>query len=87
MECNGHHFLYHFGLFLPFYTPNDLKIQNFEKLKKTSGDIINLFYYLNLGRNLFVPIILICDLSSDSFVVIVIVTVVAIIIPLYIDTL
>ena len=41
----------------------------------------------NVGTNLSVPIFLICDLSHDSFVVIVNVTVVAIIIPLYIDTL
>ena len=26
--------------FLPFYPPNNLKNQNFEKMKKTSGDII-----------------------------------------------
>ena len=41
----------------------------------------------NVGTNLSVPIFLICDLSPDSFVVIVYVTVVAIIIPLYIDKL
>ena len=28
------------GYFLPLYTPNDSKNQNFEKIKKTSGDII-----------------------------------------------
>ena len=26
--------------FLPFYPPNNLKNQNFEKMKKISGDII-----------------------------------------------
>ena len=41
----------------------------------------------NVGTNLSVTIFLICDLLHDSFVVIVNVTVVAIIIPLYIDTL
>ena len=31
----------HLGLFfLPFYLPNNLKNQNFEKLKKIPGDII-----------------------------------------------
>ena len=30
----------HFGLFLPFYTPNNPKNQNFEKLKKMPWDII-----------------------------------------------
>ena len=31
---------YIFGYFLPFYLPNSPKNQNFEKLKKTHGDII-----------------------------------------------
>ena len=30
----------HFGPFLPFYGPNNPANQNFEKLKKTFGDII-----------------------------------------------
>ena len=29
----------HFGNFLPFYAPNNPKNQNFEKMKKTPGDI------------------------------------------------
>ena len=29
----------HFGHFLPFYAPNNPKNQNFEKMKKTPGDI------------------------------------------------
>ena len=29
-------------LFFPLYLPNNLKKQNFEKMKKTPGDIINL---------------------------------------------
>ena len=40
MEHDGQFFfaiLYHF---LPFYHPNNLKNQNFEKMKKTPGDII-----------------------------------------------
>ena len=31
---------FHFGPFLPFYSPNSPKNQNFEKLKKIPGDII-----------------------------------------------
>ena len=31
---------YDFGLFLPFYPSNNLKNQNFEKMKKTPGDNI-----------------------------------------------
>ena len=30
----------HFGPFLPFYTPNNPKNRNFEKMKKAPGDII-----------------------------------------------
>ena len=30
----------HFGLFLPFYPPNNPENQNFEKMKKESGDDI-----------------------------------------------
>ena len=30
----------HLGTFLPFYPPNNLKNQNFEKMKKLAGDII-----------------------------------------------
>ena len=33
-------FFCHFVPFLPFYHPNNLKNQNFEKMKKTPGDII-----------------------------------------------
>ena len=38
----------HFGPFfiLPFYPPNDPKNQNFEKIKKTPGDIITLHMYI-----------------------------------------
>ena len=35
MECNRQSFL-------PFYPPNNLNNQNFEKMKKASGDIITL---------------------------------------------
>ena len=31
---------YHFGPFLPFDPPNNPKNQNFEKMRKTPGDII-----------------------------------------------
>ena len=30
----------HFGLFLPFYPPNNPKFQNFEKMKQPPADII-----------------------------------------------
>ena len=33
MECNGHNFC-HFGLFVPFYCPDNPIIQNFEKMRK-----------------------------------------------------
>ena len=33
-------FIFHFGLFLPFYHLNSPKNQNFKKMKKTTGDII-----------------------------------------------
>ena len=44
MECNGHNFC-HFGLFVPFYCPDNPINQNFEKMKekKTPGDIIILY--------------------------------------------
>ena len=32
--------IFHFGPFLPFYPSNSLKNQNFEKMKKTPGNII-----------------------------------------------
>ena len=33
------------GHFLPFYAPNDVENQNFEKMKKTPTDIITLLLY------------------------------------------
>ena len=33
-------FFCHFGAFLPFYSPNNLKNQSFQKMKKSLGDII-----------------------------------------------
>ena len=33
-------FLSFWTILLPFYLPNNLKNQNFEKMKKTTGDII-----------------------------------------------
>ena len=41
MECDRHNFLPFCTIFLPFYPPNNLKNQNFEKWKKY-GDIITL---------------------------------------------
>ena len=32
-------FIFHFWLFLPYYTPSDLKNLNLKKMKKTPGDI------------------------------------------------
>ena len=40
MKHDWQNFFCHFGAFLPFYPTNNLKSQNFEKLKKISGDII-----------------------------------------------
>ena len=39
MECDGHSFFCNFRLFFALLPPNNLKNQNFEKLKKTSGNI------------------------------------------------
>ena len=39
MECNRHNFLPFCTIFLPFYPPNNLKNQNFEKWKKYGGII------------------------------------------------
>ena len=42
-SCDMKHDRQHFVIldhFLPFYPPNNPKNQNFEKLKKTPGDII-----------------------------------------------
>ena len=39
MKRDGHNFC-HFDHFLPFYPHNNPKNQNFERLKKTHGDII-----------------------------------------------
>ena len=40
IECNRQNFFVILDRFLPFYTTNNLKNQNFEKLKKAPGDII-----------------------------------------------
>ena len=41
MECDRQNFFVILDCFLPFYPPNNLESQNFEKLKKkTPGDII-----------------------------------------------
>ena len=39
MKCNGQNFC-HFGLFFALLPSNNLKIQNFEKMKELFGDII-----------------------------------------------
>ena len=40
MKCDRQNFLSFWTIFLPFYSPNNLKNQNFKKLKKMPGDII-----------------------------------------------
>ena len=40
MKHDGQNFFVILDRFLPFYPPNNPKNQNFEKLKKTPGDII-----------------------------------------------
>ena len=40
MKRDGQNFFVILDHFLPFYPPNNLKNQNFEKVKKTHGDII-----------------------------------------------
>ena len=42
----------HFGLFLPFYNPNNPKNYNFEKIKKTHGDIIILHMCTKNGNHM-----------------------------------
>ena len=47
MECNRQHFLSFWTIFCPFTSlpPKNPKNQNFEKLKKKTGDIIILHKY------------------------------------------
>ena len=40
----------YFGLFFAFLPPNNLKNQNFEKMKQTPGDII-ILYMCNINHN------------------------------------
>ena len=40
----------HFGPFLSFYLPNNPKNQNFEKMKKKSGDVI-ILHRCNINYN------------------------------------
>ena len=40
MTCDGHNFLSFWTIFCPFTSSNNMKNQNFKKLKKTPGDII-----------------------------------------------
>ena len=40
MECNGQNFFVILDYFSPFFLYNNPKNQNFEKMKKTFGDII-----------------------------------------------
>ena len=50
MECNGQNFFVVLDCFLPFEPPNNLKNQNFEKMKKPSGDII-IFHMCTINDN------------------------------------
>ena len=38
------------GYFLPFYPPYNPEIQNFEKMKKTTGDIV-ILHMSNINQN------------------------------------
>ena len=42
MACNSQIFFVVLGQFLPYYPPKNPENQNFEKMKKTLRDIINL---------------------------------------------
>ena len=44
-------FFYHFGFFLTFYSSNDLKNENFYKMKKLFGDIIQI---QNISPNMMI---------------------------------
>ena len=46
MKRDGQNFLSFWTVFLPFYSPNNPKNKNFEKMKRKSGDIINLQMYI-----------------------------------------
>ena len=44
MECNRHTFLLFWIVFLPFYVPNNLKNQNFEKYEKTTYHFTHVYH-------------------------------------------
>ena len=51
MECDGQNFFIILDFFLPFYPSNDLKNENFYKMKKLFGDIIIL---QNISPNMMI---------------------------------
>ena len=54
--------------FLPFYSPNNLKNQNFEKLKKPSGDVIILHRHIkNYNHMMYDSWYMECDRMSCHF--------------------
>ena len=54
-------FFSHFGPFLPFYHPNDPKIQSFEKTKNRPGDIILHMCTINKNHMMYVSGDMECD--------------------------
>ena len=50
MECNRQNYFVILDHFLPFYLSNNLKSQNFEKMKKTPGDI-TILHRRNINHN------------------------------------
>ena len=64
MECNRHNFFIILGHFFPFYPTNNLKNQNFEKMKKTPRAIINLHKCTKNWNNLIPEIWCVTNVSS-----------------------
>ena len=50
MECNRQNFFVILNCVLPFYPPNNMKNQNFEKIKNPPGDII-ILHRCNINDN------------------------------------
>ena len=61
-ECDGQVFLSFWAILLPFYLPNNLKNQNFEKMKKTPGDIILYMPIINDNYMMYGS----CDMERDG---------------------
>ena len=68
LECNRQNFLSFWTIFLHFYPPNYQKIQNFEKLKKTSWDIIILHKHTkNYDQVMYGSWDMVCDRCNCYF--------------------